>query len=121
MTTRRIVALGAALAALGGGQALAHARLIHALPKVGATIRQSPRELLLLFSETIDPRQSAISLTGPAGPVPTGPLFQDRQDTRVVHMPIRATVAPGAYRVEWDVRSMDTHRTEGNFSFRIVP
>jgi hypothetical protein len=28
---------------------------------------------------------------------------------------------PGVYQVHWHVISVDTHRTEGNFSFTVAP
>ena len=28
---------------------------------------------------------------------------------------------PGSYKVIWRVLSVDTHRTEGNFTFRVGP
>jgi methionine-rich copper-binding protein CopC len=31
------------------------------------------------------------------------------------------TLAPGQYRVEWRVVSVDTHVTQGDFAFRVVP
>jgi hypothetical protein len=30
-------------------------------------------------------------------------------------------VGPGTYRVSWHVVSVDTHPTEGNFTFRVAP
>ena len=30
-------------------------------------------------------------------------------------------LSPGTYKVIWRVLSVDTHRTQGNFSFRVGP
>jgi methionine-rich copper-binding protein CopC len=35
-----------------------------------------------------------------------------------IHVPVKA-LAPGTYKVHWRVLSVDTHTTEGNFSFRV--
>jgi methionine-rich copper-binding protein CopC len=35
-------------------------------------------------------------------------------------VPLKA-LPPGSYKVMWRVLSVDTHRTQGDFSFRIGP
>jgi methionine-rich copper-binding protein CopC len=36
----------------------------------------------------------------------------------VVHVPLKA-IRPGTYRVTWRVLSVDTHTTEGSFTFKV--
>ncbi|WP_293906910.1 copper resistance protein CopC [Phenylobacterium sp.] len=108
--------------ALGPTQAGAHARLLHALPKVGATVSRAPAELRLWFSEAIEPAFSTITLSGADGrPATTGRLSLDPQDRRVAIVPIPVALPPAAYRVRWRVTSTDSHRTEGDFTFTIKP
>ncbi|HSV04289.1 MAG TPA: copper resistance protein CopC [Phenylobacterium sp.] len=121
MSVRTTLLLSVLLAVLGGGPVLAHARLIRALPRVGATIRGSPQELRLSFSETIEPRRSSVTLRGLGGAAPTGPLALDANDARVVRVPLRERLPPGNYRVDWSVTSRDTHHTFGDFTFSIAP
>ncbi|HEV2530400.1 copper resistance protein CopC [Phenylobacterium sp.] len=107
--------------ALWAGQASAHARLLHAAPRVGATVAQSPSELRLAFSESIDPAQSSVSLSGPHGLVALGRLRLDAADKRIAVATVPVRLAPGAYRVQWSVISLDTHHTEGDFRFKVAP
>jgi len=117
---RRFI-LAVLLAGLGGGQALAHARLLHANPKVGSTVMVAPAELQLVFSEAIDPAASKVSVAGPAGPVATGALSLDPRDRKTVHVPLVGRLAPGRYTVRWGMTSVDTHHTDGDFTFKIAP
>lgn len=117
----RMLSFAVAALAFSAGPALAHARLLRALPRVGSTVQATPRELRLSFSESIDVRRSSITLAGPAGPAPIGPPVSDAQDGRVLHAPITGPLLPGSYRVRWAVTSMDTHRTDGDFVFRVAP
>lgn len=108
--------------ALWCGQAVAHARLIRATPRVGATVVQAPTELRLWFSETIDLPLSDISLIGPGGaPIALGPLRLEGSDPRVVIAPVAGGLAAGDYRVEWTMTAADTHRTDGDFKFTVKP
>jgi methionine-rich copper-binding protein CopC len=75
---------------------------------------------LLVFSESIEPAFSFIHVTdGAAARV-------DRDDLHLEpHQPTRLAIGlqrlpPGAYRVEWKVTSVDTHKTQGIFTFRVI-
>jgi len=112
----------AAIAALGTGQACAHARLIRAEPRVGTTVAQSPVELRLSFSEAIDLAHSKVVLRAAGGaPVALGTLRLDRSDGRLVVAPVLGTLGPATYRVEWSMTSADTHQTDGDFKFTVKP
>jgi hypothetical protein len=117
---KKTLLLAAALSLLVAGQALAHARLLHAEPKAGATVKASPAALRLAYSETIDLPKSTVAVAGPSGPAPTGSIELDAKDKRVVVVPIRGKLAPGAYHVTWGMTSADGHHTEGDFSFKVA-
>jgi methionine-rich copper-binding protein CopC len=113
--------LSAAMAAGSPAAALAHAFLDHALPPVGATVAASPVEIRLFFSEAIEPRFSGIELTPIDGyPVKAGPAIIDPRDRRQLVLPVPA-LPSGRYKVSWHVVSVDTHRTQGDFTFEIKP
>jgi methionine-rich copper-binding protein CopC len=100
------------------GSAFAHAHLDHATPKVGSTVAQSPNEVVLWFTEKLEPAFSSIEVRNErGGAVSAGKatVIGDRTQLRV---PLK-TLAPGTYKVIWRVLSVDTHRTEGNFTFRV--
>lgn len=116
------LAISTLLLAASAGAALAHARLIRASPAVGSTVHQTPSDLTLKFSESIDLSGSSVMVSSSNGPVSMGPLALDRADKRVVHVPFGAKLLrPGVYRVDWGVTSADTHHTEGDFRFRVLP
>jgi copper resistance protein C len=101
--------------------ALSHAFLNEAAPLVGGTVPASPKEIRLTFTEAIEPRFSGVDLlTGDGRTIATGPAVVDsRNDSQLVlALP---PLAPGRYRVRWHVVSVDTHRTEGEFSFTVEP
>ena len=119
---QKILLIAALASALWCGQATAHARLMRAAPRVGATVARSPDELRLEFSETIDLPRSRIALKGPGGaPIGLGALRLKANDPRVVLAPVMAALASGAYRVEWSMTAADAHQTEGDFRFTVKP
>src|SRR3954452_3954237 len=104
-----------------GMHAWAHAFLAQAAPPVGVVVSVAPREVRLTFSEGIEPAFSHIELTRAEGqPIGTAPATVDpRNNTQLVlALP---PLAPGRYRVKWRVVSVDTHPTEGNYTFEIRP
>src|SRR6202048_591244 len=119
---RRLVLHLAAIAAIGRAPAvaLAHAFLNQAAPPVGGTVPASPKEIRLTFSEGIEPRFSGIDLATDGPRVATGaPAVEPATDKQLVLAP--PPLAPGRYRVRWHVVSVDTHRTEGEYSFVLAP
>jgi methionine-rich copper-binding protein CopC len=98
--------------------AAAHAMLEHAEPSAGAQLSASPRQLRLDFSEPLEPAFSGVSITDSAGhSVANGaPAISGTNMTVSLK-----SVAPGEYRVQWHAVSVDTHRTEGSYSFTMGP
>jgi hypothetical protein len=120
---RRLVLHLAAMVAIGmaPAAALAHAFLNQAVPPVGGTVPASPKEIRLTFSEGIEPRFSGIDLaTGDGRAVATGAAAVDPGNDKQLVLAL-PPLAPGRYRVRWHVVSVDTHRTEGEYSFAVAP
>jgi methionine-rich copper-binding protein CopC len=117
----RRVALAALLLAALAGSALAHAQLQRAAPPVGSTVRNAPAHVELWFSERLEPSLSRIEVRDEAG------QRVDQNDARAAPDDARhllvglAPVGPGRYRVTWRAVSVDTHVTQGDFSFTIAP
>jgi methionine-rich copper-binding protein CopC len=110
-------AIGAPLVILGSS-AWAHAFLDRADPRVGSTVAAAPQEVSLSFTQNLEPAFSTMEVTGPSGQrVDEG---KPRIEGNVMHVPLRAD-RPGTYRVKWRVLSVDTHTTEGAFSFQVRP
>jgi methionine-rich copper-binding protein CopC len=119
---KRIVMPIALLAAgLPAAVAFAHAFLDHAVPAVGSTVTAAPKEVQIFYTQALEPAFSAATLTGPDGrDIATGAAAVDPQNPMelVLKLP---PLTPGHYKVSWHVVSVDTHRTEGTFSFDIQP
>ncbi len=116
MTIRALVV--AVVLAAAPAVANAHAMLDHASPAVGSTVSPAPKELVLTFTETLEPKFSAIEVRNASGASMTsGPARTSGAEMRVGLKPLPA----GTYRVMWRVLSVDTHRTTGSFSFRVGP
>jgi methionine-rich copper-binding protein CopC len=97
-------------------EASAHAFLDHAEPRVGNTVATAPREVTLWFTQKLEPAFSTITVTNTAGQrVDTG---KTRVSGNQMSVSLRSGGA-GTYRVNWRVLSVDTHRTDGNFTFRV--
>jgi len=113
---KRVVFAAALLAVAASSAAQAHAMLERASPAVGGSVSGSPREVRLFFSEGIEPRFSGAEVTGPSGRVGGRAVTSGNQ--LAISLP---KLAPGSYRVNWHVISVDTHKTEGSFSFEVRP
>ena len=119
---RLMMVLIAALALPAGGHpALAHALLRHAQPPVGSTVQAAPAELLLIFSEGVEPAFTSVAVTDAGGArVDTGAVRTAPDDPTRLLVGVR-TLPPGIYRVSWHVTSVDTHKTEGSYQFTVRP
>jgi methionine-rich copper-binding protein CopC len=98
------------------GEAMAHAFLDHAEPRVGNKVAAPPREVALWFTQKLESAFSSITVTNAAGErIDTG-------KTRVSGSQMSVSLRPGGtgtYHVNWRVLSVDTHTTEGNFTFQV--
>jgi copper resistance protein C len=98
------------------GKAVAHAFLDHAEPRVGNKVATPPREVTLWFTQKLEPAFSSVTVTNAAG---------QRVDTgkaRVSGNQMSVSLRPGGtgtYHVTWRVLSVDTHTTDGSFSFQV--
>ncbi len=114
----RIVSIVAALLLISAGIARAHSMLERAEPRVGSTIEIAPHEVVLSFSQKIEIAFSTVEVTDAAGHrVDEG---KPAVDGNVMRVPIEIS-APGTYRVKWHVLSVDTHTTDGAFTFQVRP
>jgi copper resistance protein C len=118
MIMRSIVIILALLAAPVA--ASAHAMLDHASPAVGSAAAAAPKEVVLSFTEKLEPKFSSIEVQndkGAAVQAGKATLGAAPTDLRVALKPL----PPGTYKVIWRVLSVDTHRTNGSFTFRVGP
>lgn len=98
--------------------ASAHAMLDHASPAVGSTVTSPPREMVLTFTESLEPKFSSVEVRNASGSlVSAGAARASGTEMRVGLKPL----PPGTYKVIWRVLSVDTHRSNGSFTFRVGP
>jgi methionine-rich copper-binding protein CopC len=99
----------------------AHAFLDHATPAVGSAVRASPAQVKLWFTQQLEPAFSSVRVLDRSGKqVDKGDPQVDRADATLLHVSL-PQLAPGTYRVAWRVLSVDTHVTEGDFTFDVIP
>lgn len=101
-------------------QVEAHAFLKKAEPSVGSTVQASPNEVQIRFTESIEPAFSRIQVFDASGKeVDKRDVHLDRSDRAMLHVSL-PRLGPGTYKVVWRVVSVDTHVTNGNFTFRVT-
>jgi methionine-rich copper-binding protein CopC len=99
--------------------AFAHAFLVRANPPVGAALHDAPSAVTVIFTEAVEPAFSTIEVDGPAGKVAAGAPYA-AQGGRVLSVSV-PKLGPGTYTVIWHATSVDTHKTEGKFTFTVIP
>ena len=118
MRFSQIAALAAVLA-MWAGNVSAHAFLAKATPAVGSTVSQAPTQVLIDFTEGVEPLFSAITVQNAQGAqVEAGkPHLAGGQTHLAIDF---KPLPPGVYTVVWHATSVDTHKTEGKFTFTVV-
>lgn len=103
-------------------QVEAHAFLVRAEPRVGSKLDKVPSTVRVWFSETVQAGVSSIQVFDGSGKqVDKKDTHSDRTNRAVLCVSLLPALTPGGYKVVWRVTSADTHVTEGNFHFQIVP
>lgn len=111
-----VFATSTLLTVLAGTAARAHAFLDHAEPRVGSTVPTAPKELVLFYAQNLEAAFSAVEVSDANGKrVDLGKPSISASVMRVGLKPLPA----GTYRVRWHVLSVDTHTTEGSFTFHV--
>jgi methionine-rich copper-binding protein CopC len=100
--------------------AFAHAFLAHASPSAGSEMRAAPPAVTIKFTEAVEPRFSTIEVRDAAGKrVDAGDLHTvGGAETISIGIP---GLPPGIYWVIWHATSVDTHKTEGRYTFTVLP
>jgi copper resistance protein C len=104
------------LLVLGAPAAYAHAHLATAEPRVDSTVTTAPQEVSLSFTEGLESVYSTIEVRDAQGArVDEG---APQISGKIMRVGLKA-LSPGSYKVYWRALSVDTHKTEGNFSFQV--
>ena len=104
------------LIALAPVAARAHAFLDHASPLVGSTVPAAPHDVVLTFTQNLEPAFSTAQVTDSSGARVDQGKAQVSGNTMTVGL---KSIGPGSYKVHWRALSVDTHSTEGTFTFHV--
>jgi copper transport protein len=122
---RRHAAAFAAALVLGIATALwAHGALRRSDPGAGQRVA-APSRLRLEFNERVEPLGVVVSITdarGSAARLGAPALSGAAGDSsRVVEVPVLESLAPGRWRVAWQIVGRDGHPVRGRYAFEVVP
>ena len=117
---RIMIALVAGAVAYGAAPSVwAHAFLDHASPAVGSAVPASPPNVTLWFTQDLEPAFSSVTVTNEAGQrVDLGDAQIPQGSPAELQIGLKP-LPPGTYLVSWHVVSVDTHPTEGTFTFEV--
>jgi copper transport protein len=104
------------------GTAAAHAELVSSTPAANASLRESPPELSMIFSEPIDPATASVQLLDDLQHAVTGVGAAQVDASGLVASVSVPSLDPGVYTVSYRVTSAtDGHVSAGIWAFLIDP
>lgn len=128
MTSRRTTRLAAALTFLALGVAglpgivQAHAALDTVTPADKSTVGASPAEIVMTFTETLDPGRSSIRLVDATGALIVEGGAIDVDDAKTLRLVVPANLAPGTYTIRWtSFSTQDNEQDRGTTTFTLAP
>jgi methionine-rich copper-binding protein CopC len=99
--------------------AAAHVAVKQTIPAADAMLAAAPPEILLTFTEKIEPAFSSVTLKDARG-VAVGAVKSriDASDPATLRL-VAPVLAPGMYGVQWIAVGRDGHRRSGDFKFTV--
>ncbi|MFZ0424868.1 MAG: copper resistance CopC family protein [Xanthobacteraceae bacterium] len=113
---RMLIAIVSLFLAASASGAEAHAFLDHANPLVGSTVPNAPRQVSLTFTQNLEAAFSTVEVTDSSGARVDQGKAQVSGNTMQIGL---KALPPGSYKVQWHALSVDTHTTQGAFSFHV--
>lgn len=104
------------------GVAWGHAHLNQSVPAAGAELTTVPTEVCLRFSEAVESVLSKFEVLDAEGrAVHDAEALKSANRGAVtdIRIPLQE-IGPGTYKVVWQVLSIDTHTSRGEFSFTVL-
>ena len=100
----------------------AHAFIDHTDPVVGSTVKLAPVEVRLLYTQGLEPAFSRVQVFDALGKeVDKKDVRLDPKNDHLLIVSLSPNLSAGKYKVVWRVVSVDTHATEGSFTFQVAP
>ncbi len=112
----RLVLSSLLLVLLTSVTAGAHTTLDHSTPPAGSTVAAAPDEVVLTFTESLEPAFSTVQV------IDDGAARVDQGKASVNGNMMRVGLKAlgfGTYKVHWHAVSADTHAADGSFSFNV--
>jgi len=82
-------------------------------------VSTAPHEVTLWFTQELEPAFSTVEVRNSSGArVDSGKVSIGPGDRKVMRIGVKP-LAAGTYNVSWHALSVDTHTTEGTFTFRV--
>ncbi len=122
MKTSKMCVSGAALVAIGMSFAIvawAHSFPESETPSAGQTVASAPAEITINFDAPIEKLFAKLEVTGADGKNEAAGAPQISDDGRRMSVKVNA-LKPGDYAVKWAVVGIDTHHTQGSYTFAIA-
>lgn len=117
---KAVLAASVVMGAMTSNVAFAHAHLITAAPAAESKLSVAPVILDLQFSEGIEPSLSHVTLTDSKNKkIKLGKIALVDKDNKHIQVAVQADLKPGHYKVEWRVVSVDSHKSNGKWSFDV--
>ena len=120
-----------ALIALLPSVSVAHGMLLRSQPLADSEILKLPETIHLSFSERVESRFSRVTVHRALRDGETGEVMaQERVDAGMAEGPPRTqelvvrlpeSLPAGLYLIQWQVLSVDSHRTTGRFTLTYTP
>ena len=98
-----------------------HSLLLSSMPAANSVLQSSPPYVTLRFNNRIEKRLSRVRLVDEHGAVAAAPTTMAKEQPAESLVAAVPPLAPGAWRVEWQVFSTDGHVVAGSYRFRLAP
>ena len=121
MNARALTLLGGAvLTSIVGVAAAAHAHSFpeQETPSAGATLTEPPAEVTIKYDAPIEKLFASLEVLNSAGQSETDGKPEVSPDGWKLSVPVNK-LPPGEYTVQWRVVCIDTHHTQGSYSFTV--
>ncbi|MCE4056937.1 copper homeostasis periplasmic binding protein CopC [Pseudomonas sp. Au-Pse12] len=106
---------------LGASSVFAHAHLKSSTPAADSSV-VAPNELRLVFTEGVEAAFTQVKISKDGAPLDVKSLATEGADKKtLIVIPAATPLRAGEYKVQWHAVSVDTHKSEGSYSFKVSP
>lgn len=96
----------------------AHAHLKSETPAADSTV-SAPKDFRLVFSEGVEAKFTKVTITADGAAVTVKNIETAPGDQKTLIVTPEKPLTPGKYEVKWHAVSVDTHKSDGDYSFTV--